>query len=219
MNPATKHPEVHLAQGKVVGRTLADNLPHPVEAFRGIPYCLPPTGDRRFRPADKVPSSPDTVIDAFKYGPAAPGKPLLKVGPQLSYSEDCLTVNIFRKAQKISSRNTLPVAIYIHGGAFNRGSASMHNTASMVAHAEAPFIAVSFNYRLGALGFLPCTVTQKEGVANLGLKDQILVFEWVRDNIAHFGGDADQVTLIGLSAGAHSVSPGSVSAYRVGGYD
>lgn len=201
-----KRPQVHLAQGKVVGRTLTENLPQPVDAFRGIPYSLPPVGDRRFRPAEKVPPSPDAVVDASQYGPAAPGKPLLKGGPKLAYSEDCLTANVFRQARKDDSGKLLPVALYIHGGAFNRGTACMHNTASMVAHAEAPFIAVSFNYRLGALGFLPCSVAAKEGAVNLGLKDQILLFEWVRDNITQFGGDPNQVTLFGLSAGAHSVS-------------
>lgn len=82
----------------------------------------------------------------------------------------------------------------------------MHNTASMVAWSEEPFIAVSFNYRIGALGFLPSSVSAKEGILNLGLRDQIVLFEWVRDNISQFGGDPNNVTLFGLSAGGHSVS-------------
>ena len=95
--------------------------------------------------------------------------------------------------------------IYIHGGAFNRGSSSMHNTASMVAWSEQPFIAVSFNYRIGSLGFLPSKLTAKEGALNLGLRDQVLLFESVCENIAAFGGNKDDVTLVGRSAGAHSV--------------
>jgi len=201
------NPAVKLPQGTVVGLTLTETLPKAVDAFRGIPYALPPTGDRRFRPAVKVEQSPDNVIDASKYGPAAPGKPLLAGGPKLEYSEDCLTANVFRPAtQDESSAFRLPVAVYVHGGAFNRGTACMHNTASMVAWSEAPIIAVSFNYRIGALGFLPSTVTAKDGSLNLGLKDQIVLFDWVQANIAAFGGDPDNVTLIGLSAGAHSVS-------------
>ena len=149
------NPAVAIAQGTVVGLTLSESLPSPVDAFRGIPYALPPTGDRRFRPAVKVESSPDSVIDASRYGPAAPGKPLLAGGPKLEYSEDCLHANVFRPAvQATENASKLPVAIYIHGGAYNRGTASMHNTASMVAWSEAPIIAVSFNYRIGALGFL-----------------------------------------------------------------
>jgi carboxylesterase type B len=149
------NPTVQIAQGTVIGLKLSEALPSPVDAFRGIPYALPPTGDRRFRPAVKVESFTDNVVDASKYGPAAPGKPLLAGGPKLEYSEDCLHANVFRPASQPSeSASKLPVAIYIHGGAYNRGTASMHNTASMVAWSEAPIIAVSFNYRIGALGFL-----------------------------------------------------------------
>lgn len=195
------HPTVKLPQGTIIGRTLSENLPRSVEAFRGIPYALPPTGDRRYRPAVKVEPS-DKTIDAAKYGPSAPGKQLLPGSAPLVYDEDCLTANVFRQD---STQTGLPVAVYIHGGAFNRGTASMHNTASMVAWSPAPFIAVSFNYRIGSLGFLPSSASAKEGVLNLGLKDQILLFEWVRDNIREFGGDPNNVTLFGLSAGAHSV--------------
>lgn len=201
------NPVIKLPQGTVIGLTLEESLPKPIDAFRGIPYALPPTGDRRFRPAVKVASSPENVIDGSRYGPAAPGKPLLAGGPKLEYSEDCLTANVFRPSSP-STENVLklPVAIYIHGGAFNRGTSSMHNTASMVAWSEAPFVAVSFNYRIGALGFLPSALTAKEGSLNLGMRDQIVLFEWVKDNIGAFGGDPDNVTLVGLSAGAHSVS-------------
>ncbi|KAH7363439.1 Alpha/Beta hydrolase protein [Plectosphaerella cucumerina] len=198
-------PTVQLPQGTVVGLTLTDDLPQPVESFRGVPFALPPTGERRFRPAEPVKPNPDATIDASQYGPAAPGKPLFAGGPKLNYSEDCLTTNIFRKPLSEGSTQLLPVALYVHGGAFNRGTSSGHNTASMVAWSEAPYIAVSFNYRLGALGFLPSSVTAKDGALNLGLKDQILLFEWVRDNIAAFGGDPNNVTLFGLSAGAHSI--------------
>lgn len=201
-------PCVKLSQGALVGVTLRQNLPRPVEAFRGVPYALPPVGDRRFRAPIKLGSSSSEVIDASHYGPAAPGKQLFS-GESLVYSEDCLTVNIFaQETQKDDDDGSKlsPVAIYIHGGAFNRGTSSAHNTASMLAWSKEPFVAVSFNHRLGALGFLPSAITAKEGVLNLGLKDQILLFEWVQENIRAFGGDPENVTLIGLSAGAHSVS-------------
>ncbi|CAH0040375.1 unnamed protein product [Clonostachys solani] len=201
---ASDRPKVQLPQGYIVGLTLKDGLPRAVDSFRGVPYCLPPTGDRRFRAAAKLPVIPDSAIDASAYGPAAPGKPLLAGGPKLEYSENCLTANVFRH-HGVKEGALLPVALYIHGGAFNRGTASMHNTASMVANSEEPFIAISFNYRIGALGFLPSTVAAKEGVLNLGLKDQVVMMEWVRDNVKSFGGDPNNVTLIGLSAGAHSI--------------
>lgn len=203
----SQQPSVKLPQGTINGLTLTANLPRPIESFRGIPYALPPTGERRFRPAEKVASSSTAVIDASAYGPAAPGKPLLAGGPKLEYSEDCLHANVFRHVPGDKQwKKSLPVAVYIHGGAFNRGVSSGHNTASMVAWSEEPFIAVSFNYRLGALGFLPSSLSAKEGVLNLGLRDQLVLMEWVRDNITHFGGDPDNVTLFGLSAGGHSVS-------------
>ncbi|KAI9736296.1 MAG: hypothetical protein M1834_001182 [Cirrosporium novae-zelandiae] len=195
------HPTVILPQGTLLGTVLAKDFP-PVEAFLGIPYVLPPVGDRRFR--HPVPVSPSNeTIYATSFGSKCPGAmPLLKVpAPE---SEDCLTANVFRPKQ-YNTKEPLPVAVYIHGGAFNRGSATMHNTASMVGWSESPFIAVSFNYRIGALGFLPSTVTAKEGILNLGLHDQVVLLEWVRDNIGKFGGDPNQVTLFGLSAGAHSI--------------
>lgn len=198
-------PTVTLPQGKIIGVQLQDALPQPVDGWLGVPYALPPTGDLRFRLPAKIPPSSDTVIHATKYGPAGPGKPLLAGSAPLEYSEDCLTANIFR--QSSGSHAKLPVALYIHGGAFNRGTASMHKTASFVANSPEPLIAVSFNYRIGALGFLPSSLSAKEGVLNLGLRDQILMMEWVQENIAAFGGDPDNVTLFGLSAGAHSVSP------------
>jgi carboxylesterase type B len=161
-----------------------------------------------------VTPNPDLVIDASAYGPAAPGKQLLTEGPKLEYSEDCLNANVFRHVPPDGEKKLLPVAVYVHGGAYNRGSSSGHNTASMMAFSEEPFIAVSFNYRLGALGFLPSSASQKEGILNLGLRDQLVLLEWVRDNIHHFGGDKDNVTLFGLSAGAHSVSSGIPTVYH-----
>ena len=95
----------------------------------------------------------------------------------------------------------LPVVVLVPGGAFNRGAARMHNTASMLAWSAEPFVGVSFNYRIGAPGSLNAPLTTREGLLNLGLKDQILAFEWVQDNVARFGGDPDD----GPSAAAYSV--------------
>lgn len=196
-------PRVVLPQGNVVGTLLNEGCPNAVEAFRGVPYALPPTGDRRFRPPVKV-GSGGGPIDATKFGPRAPAQQFLVIGPKLDESEDCLTVNVFRQAQH-KTASALPVAVYFHGGAFNRGNAAMHNTASMVGWSEQPFVGVSFGYRIGSLGFLPSKLSAVEGALNLGLKDQICLLDWVQDNIHYFGGDKANVTLIGLSAGAHSI--------------
>jgi acetylcholinesterase len=130
-----------------------------------------------------------------------------------------MTVNIFRQ-KPVSKDLKVPVAVYLHGGAFNRGSckcsrphaavkltasAMMHNTASMVAWSEKPFIRVSFDYRIGALGFLPSKLTFDEGIVSLGLHDQVFLLQWVQENIEEFGGDKNDITIFGLSAGAHSV--------------
>lgn len=202
--PESDRPTVVLAQGTVEGIRQNETFPKPVDCFLGIPYAAPPIGEKRFRPPEKVQPSSD-IIDASKFGPIAPARQFVIIGPKLGSSEDCLTANVFRQTPSGDGK-LLPVAVYIHGGAFNRGSASMHDTASMVGWSAAPFVAVSFNYRIGALGFLPSRLSAKEGILNLGLKDQILLFDWVQENIEKFGGDPDNITLIGLSAGAHSVS-------------
>ncbi len=134
-------------------------------------------------------------------------------------SENCLNANIYRPNGLVDKdgndanegiwvmkkKPRLPVAVYIHGGGFNTGHGAERNMASFVAWNEAPMVAVNFNYRVGALGFLPSEVTAREGLLNLGLRDQQMLLEWVRDNIEAFGGDPDNVTIMGLSAGAHSV--------------
>ncbi|KAI0880778.1 alpha/beta-hydrolase [Annulohypoxylon maeteangense] len=189
----TVRPKVTLTQGTVVGIQQQDGYPKPVDAFLGIPYALPPTGDRRFRPPEKVAPSTD-VIDASKFGPRAPAKLFIVKGPKLEESEDCLTANIFRQTGTgAPGSKPLPVAIYFHGGAFNRGNAATHDSASMVGWSAEPFVLVSFGYRIGALGFLPSKLSAEEGALNLGLKDQILLMEWVQENIGQFGGDKNNI--------------------------
>ncbi|KPI34395.1 Carboxylesterase 4A [Cyphellophora attinorum] len=204
IDPSSRRPEIVLRQGKVRGVTLErGDFAQQVEAFYRIPYAQPPVGELRFKRAQPVPDSNTTVYDSQTYGPRCPGKQLLAVPGASDDSEDCLTANIFRPAN--TSGQLMPVAVYFHGGAFNRGTAKIHDTASMVSHAAQPIVAVSFNYRLGALGFLNSAATAREGILNLGLWDQVLLLSWVQDNIRAFGGNPDDVTVMGLSAGAHSI--------------
>lgn len=143
------------------------------------------------------------IIDSAR----CPGRPLVyNPNSHDVDSEDCLTANVFRPKGATGANSKLPVGVYIHGGAFNRGTSSMHDSASMVGWSDEHFIIVSFNYRIGALAFLNSALTAKDGLLNIGLKDQILLLEWVQENIHEFGGDPDNVTIFGLSAGAHSVS-------------
>ncbi|WYZ43611.1 hypothetical protein EsH8_VII_000047 [Colletotrichum jinshuiense] len=202
------HPTVTIKQGIVVGKLLDDGkIPAPVEGFLGIRYALPPINDLRFRPAVPVPEGNGT-FEAFYMGPRCPGKqmvPFLEdplLGPDVE-SEDCLTINVFRPYGHDTSRAKLPVSVLIPGGAFNRGAARMHNTYTMLAHSPEPFVAVSMQYRIGVFGGLNTELTEKEGLLNLGLRDMYAALEWVQENIANFGGNPDDVTIMGLSAAAH----------------
>ncbi|WQF81194.1 Putative carboxylesterase, type B, carboxylesterase type B, alpha/Beta hydrolase [Colletotrichum destructivum] len=203
---------VTINQGTVLGRLVTDGtFPEPVEGFMGIPYALPPVGQLRFRHAVPVPSGNDT-LRAFELGPRCPGKQLVPftndewLGPDWQ-SEDCLTINVYRPRGHTADEGgrKLPVAVMIPGGAFNRGAARMHNTPSMLAWSEEPWVGVSMQYRVGVAGGLNTALTEKEGLLNLGLKDMYVALEWVQENIAAFGGDPDDVTIMGLSAAAHGI--------------
>lgn len=104
----------------------------------------------------------------------------------------------------------------ISGGAFNRGGQRMQNTASMAAWSAEPWIGISMQYRIGVFGGLNTELTEKEGLLNSGLRDIYVVLEWVQDDIATFGGDPANVTIMGLSAAAHAVRPLSKSPIEAG---
>lgn len=207
---------VKLAQGTYVGEVVAKSniYPRALEAYRGIPYAQTTGGDNRFRPPQPIVDlQPNHLFDAVKYGYTC---------PQMNFpswqAEDCLNLNLFKPyyrdddaaaaadmAKLGGTDKKLPVVIYVHGGGFNGGQGKERNMASFVAFAETPIIGISFNYRVGALGFLPSSLSEKAGVLNLGLKDQQMLFSWVQKNVDKFGGDPDNVTIMGLSAGAHSI--------------
>ena len=202
-------PAVIIGQGTYKGKMLLNsNHPVPIEAWLGIRYAKPPLGELRFARPVALPAS-DEMFDATEFGFRCPGKQLLQTPGIPEPSEDCLTLNVFRQQHQQEpngeTNKLFPVMLYLHGGAFNRGTAAMHDTASMVSWSTVPFVAISCNYRVGALGFLNCALTAKEDVLNLGLHDQRLVLEWVQENARAFGGNPGNVTLVGLSAGAHSI--------------
>lgn len=193
-------------KGVVLTESAAGKHPIPIESWLGIRYAQPPLKDLRFARPVPLPET-DEEIDATKWGFRAPAKQLLVIPGLPEQSEDCLTLNVFRQEGSYSEDGRkLPVYVYLHGGAYNRGTASMANLTGMLAYSTEPFIAVSCNYRIGALGFLNCELTAKAGLLNLGLHDQRLVLEWVHENIGAWGGDVDNVTIGGLSAGAHSAA-------------
>ncbi|KAJ9141959.1 Alpha/beta-hydrolase [Pleurostoma richardsiae] len=199
----TASPTITLRQGRYTGvlEPAGEHLPKAIEAWRGIPYAQSTAAQNRFRPPAPLPASTRSFA-AVAFGQVCPGTKEVKY-PE---GEDCLNLNVFRQAGSNGGKGVkLPVVVYVHGGAFNMGRAAERDMVSFVAWAEAPIIGVSFNYRVGALGFLPSALTAKEGLLNLGLRDQQFLFQWVKDNIGAFGGDVDNITLMGLSAGAHSV--------------
>lgn len=179
--------------------------------FRGVPFAQPPVGDLRFR-APKPLESWQGVREATAPGPVAPQIPnrLLQLvfgGPeqQAEMSEDCLYLNIWTPAIDDARR---PVMVWIHGGSFLTGAGSIP-LFSGHALAVRDVVVVTINYRLGALGFLYLPELTEETdayCANFGLLDQVAALRWVREEIASFGGDPDNVTIFGESAGAASVA-------------
>jgi para-nitrobenzyl esterase len=184
-------------QGHVRGR-LRDR----VAAFKGIPYAAPPYGPNRFQPP--LPrQSWDGVRDALEYGRVPPQPPYAPpfdrlLGDQGRQGEDCLNLNVWTPDP---SRGGLPVMVWIHGGAFVRGSGALP-TYDGTGFARDGVVCVTINYRLGADGFLYLD----DGTANRGLLDQIAALEWIQENIRAFGGDPARVTIFGESAGAFSVA-------------
>lgn len=191
--------------GSFVGTTVEEtlsghDLPCAVDAWMGMDYATQPIGENRFKPVD-WPAPFDGVKDAKDFGSiciqdAARSDVTLQ-------DEACLNFNVFR-TKGVSMEKKLPVLVWIHGGAFNGGSWSSFDAASFAASSEEPIVVVNFHYRINSLGFLPSGLFEEEGLLNLGMRDQHLFLQFVQKHIASFGGDPDQVTIGGRSAGAHS---------------
>ncbi len=175
-------------------------------AFKGIPYAAPPVGDLRWAPTQAMPAW-DGVRDASEYGADCMQEPFPSDAAPLGTQpdEDCLVVNIWRKAKPASE--SLPVVFWIHGGGFVNGGSSP-DVYDGSPFAEQDTLFVSLNYRLGRFGFFahPAVTAEAKGMlGNYGYMDQVAALEWVRDNIANFGGNPNDVTIMGESAGGFSV--------------
>lgn len=196
------YPEIETNYGRIRGLESSG-----IHTFRGIPYAAPVAGVRRFLP----PSPPEPwtgVRDCTQYGEAVPQISL----PMFSFinlaagrlGEDCLSVSVWTPGLDDARR---PVLVWIHGGGFliGAGSTPMYNGRVLASQGDA--VVVTINYRLGALGYAHLGAIFGEEFAqstNLGVRDQIAALEWVRDHIGRFGGDPDNVTVFGQSAGAMS---------------
>ena len=183
-----------------------------VAAWRGVPYAAAPVGDLRWRPPQPV-AAWAGVRDAGALSPDCmqgrmPNLPGVKVTPPAPLSEDCLYLNVWRP-ERVSARQKLPVLVWVHGGGFvNGGSSSPETYGDQLA--KRGLVVVTFNYRLGRLGFFghPGLTAEHpdEPKGDYGLMDQIAALRWVRANIAAFGGDPANVTVMGESAGGISIN-------------
>ena len=186
---------VQLTSGHVSGVELDGN----VTVFRGIPFAAPPVGDLRWKaPQPPIPWRGVRVADTF-------GATCMQRGRQLM-SEDCLYLNVWTTAD--SDQDRLPVMVWIHGGGWTFGASSSANYDG-VGFADKGVVLVSVNYRMSAFGFMAhpeLSAESTRGVSgNHGILDHIAALEWVRDNIRGFGGDPDNVTIFGESAGGASI--------------
>ncbi|KAB8223940.1 Alpha/Beta hydrolase protein [Aspergillus novoparasiticus] len=175
--------------------------------FLGIPYLQAPIDDRRFHPADSLTSSWNGTRNATAYALSCVGYDTTVDAREMA--EDCLYLNIIRP-HSVTDASNLPVAVFIHGDDFSGGSASeqRYNLSFIVEKSVQlgqPIIAVSFNYRLSAWGFLFSNQLRDTGATNIGLRDQRFALTWIQENIAGFGGDPAKVALWGQGTGASSV--------------
>lgn len=195
---------VNIRSGKIEGV-----LENEIFSFKGIPYAAPPVGNLRWLPPQPVVPWKG-VRPAGDYGAISPqnklpGGELIPIKIEEPQDEDCLFLNIWTKGLDNRRR---PVMVWIHGGAFiiGSGSEAMYRNSNIVSRGDV--VLVSINYRLGALGFMNLRETtggKIPAAGNEGLLDQIAALQWVRDNIEAFGGDPDNITVLGESAGGMSI--------------
>lgn len=201
--PALAQERVTIANGILEG-TSTDGI----RSFKGIPFAQPPVGERRWRPP-QPPGNWDGVRKADKFGPRAIQRAIFgdMIFRSDGMSEDCLYLNVWTPAK--SGKDKLPVLVYFFGGGFMAGDGSegRYDGESM---ARKGIVTVTVNYRLGLFGFFAHPELTKESPhhasGNYGLLDQQAALEWVRRNIASFGGNPKRVTIAGESAGSISVS-------------
>ncbi len=185
---------VETVSGKVEGERRGGH-----ERFLGIPFAAPPVGERRWRAPQSAPMWP-RVRPALAFAPSAPQPPSALPGMAVgAQDEDCLYLNVYTPAADGAGR---PVLFWIHGGGFTTGSGSQALYDGGALAERGDVVVVTVNYRLGALGYLALPGAD----ANVGQLDQIAALRWTCDNIRAFGGDPEQVTIFGESAGGMAVA-------------
>ncbi len=173
--------------------------------YRGIPFAAPPLGDLRFaRPVEHDPWSETLIADTYSDQCVQGSMGLIGSG-DVSGDEDCLYLNVWHQAGV--EKGSKPVMVFIYGGGFLYGSGNWPLYDSTRLARRGDVVVVTFNYRLASLGFLmhPALKDSEGFNGNYGLHDQVMALKWVQKNIASFGGDPDNVTIFGESAGGISV--------------
>lgn len=204
---------VRTGKGAVRG-TVTDT----VRTFEGIPYAAPPTGERRWAPTAPA-GKWQGIKDATAPRSGCPQTGLVPPAGPASANEDCLFVNVTTpRAEPTGPR---PVMVYLHGGDHTDGEGAMHGAGRLAAQGDV--LVVTVNYRLGALGYLAHPDLEKGSrrgeSGNYGFLDQQAALRWVRHNASAFGGDPDNVTLFGQSAGSHSTCAHLVAPSSAGLFD
>ena len=193
------------AQGKVTGKVIRNGME---KAFLGLPYAAPPVGDLRWRaPREAQPWT--GVRDATRFGARCEQLHIWDdyIFQDAGPSEDCLFLNVYTPT-KAKVTGKLPVVVWIHGGGFIAGAGSepRYSDSPLV---DRGVVLVTMNYRLGVFGFLATDQLAREAgghAGNYGLMDMVAALKWVKANIGAFGGDANNVTIFGESAGSFAVS-------------
>lgn len=189
--------KVNTSLGEIIGMQDGN-----LNTFLGIPYAEPPVGQYRFEPSIQKKRWAPRSVQALKFSPECiQSESFTIIGSIMS--EDCLYLNIWQPTDKNNKNSKLPVMVWIYGGGFLHGAASRLEYIGNRLAARG-IVVVSFNYRVGALGFL---VSTSDGLfGNYGLHDQKLALQWVQDHIANFGGDPTRVTLFGEASLNHTHS-------------
>ncbi|KAJ8680687.1 hypothetical protein QAD02_016474 [Eretmocerus hayati] len=189
-------PIVETRLGKLKGSIEVNILGNSYYAYKGVPYAKPPVGQLRFQ--DPKPVEPWIDIrDATEFAPICAQKSFLG---KFEGSDDCLYLNIY--VNSMDASKCRPVMVWIHGGGFVSGDGNdgLYSPDYLM---QKNIVLVTINYRLGVFGFL--NLEHEVAPGNQGLKDQVMALQWIRDNITNFGGDPENVTIFGQSAGGASV--------------
>ncbi|KAJ9587059.1 hypothetical protein L9F63_019347 [Diploptera punctata] len=188
---------VNIRQGTLIGRYVTTRKGRNVLAFEAIPYAKPPIGYLRFQ-SPQPPEKWEGVLDATKLVPKCTQRDIYRRLESISGQEDCLYINVY--TPHVRGHHLLDVMVYIHGGGWVVGAGINHRPDYLM---DKDIVLVTFNYRLGPLGFLSTGDAVCPG--NNGLKDQTAALRWVRQNIAAFGGNPGSVTIFGENSGGASV--------------